>query len=113
MIQSTSILAYYSDVLPSLGKRQEIVLEEILKSENITNTEISARLNLPINTITPRVFELREKGLVVEARKRICKITGKTAIAWKFNRFFQLENSHYKPEVRNMIIQNSIQPTLI
>lgn len=40
-------------------------------------------LGWEINRITPRIFELREKKLVVEASKRKCKVTGRTAIAWK------------------------------
>ena len=39
--------------------------------------------DLPINTITPRIFELRQKGLVVEHEKRKCTITGHPAIAWR------------------------------
>jgi hypothetical protein len=37
----------------------------------------------PINRVTPRVFELREIGLVEEVGKRKCHDTGGTAIAWK------------------------------
>jgi hypothetical protein len=37
----------------------------------------------PINTITPRVFELRQIGLVEEVGKRKCRVTDRTAIAWK------------------------------
>lgn len=47
-----------------------------------TSCEIAAALNLPINTVTPRVRELRTQGLVLAA-KRQCKITGRTAWAWK------------------------------
>ena len=113
MIQETSLLAYYNDVLPKLGEKQQVVLEGIIKSEDITNTELSARLNLPINCITPRVHELREKKLVIESQKRKCKITYKQVIAWKINPFVRLNNPCYSEEVRDRIAAQKAQPSLI
>ena len=49
----------------------------------MTNSEIAASLHAPINTITPRVWELRRLGLVVEACRRECRVTGRRCIAWK------------------------------
>jgi hypothetical protein len=37
---------------------------------------------MPINSITGRTKELREKGLVKESHKGICSYTGKTVIFW-------------------------------
>jgi hypothetical protein len=34
-------------------------------------------------SVTERIFELREKGLVVEAGKKSCKIIGPTVLAWR------------------------------
>jgi DNA-binding MarR family transcriptional regulator len=63
MIQKTSLLAYL-DVIPELGERQAEVFRIINVFQPISNKEIATVMNMPINSITPRVFELREKGLV-------------------------------------------------
>ncbi len=84
MIQQTSRMAY-SDIKPELGKRQQEVYELLKESSligvNMTNLEISDCLGRAINTITPRIGELREKGLVKESEKRMCKVSGRHAIA--------------------------------
>lgn len=83
-VQETSRLSYAQDVFPVLGERQHEVYEAIrTASQSLTNSEIAHILNKPINTITPRVFELRGMQLVSEDKKRSCSITGRTAIAWK------------------------------
>lgn len=48
-----------------------------------TNADIASALNLRINEITPRTFELRKFGLVLDAGRRTCRITGNTAHQWK------------------------------
>jgi len=80
--QETSRIAYRHDALPTLGDRQRVVYEAIQTRENFTNSELSAYLVWPINTITPRIFELRKLGLVIEDCKRRCRVTGRMAIAW-------------------------------
>ena len=82
-IQSTSLKAYHGEVVPTLGQRQKVVLEALARSEGMTNVEISARIGLPINSITPRTFELLAKGLVREQKKRKCNVTGRMAIVWE------------------------------
>ena len=82
-LQGTSIKAYY-DIKNSLGKRQKQVLD-FLKAEYpyvMTNNEIAHELDLPINCVTPRIFELRKRGLVRAYGKRHCSITGRLAIEW-------------------------------
>jgi hypothetical protein len=81
-IQITSLEAL-SKVHKNLGARQALVLEYLRNAGPHTNAEISAALNKPINEITPRCHELRKLGLVLEAGKRICAITGNRAHAWK------------------------------
>lgn len=81
-VQTTSLFTYMNIVKPTLGKRQRIVLEKLQERENMTNLEIAESLNLPINSITPRVFELRKLGYVYESKRRVCKISGYIAIAW-------------------------------
>ena len=81
-VRSTSLQSYEFDVLTVLGDRQRVVLEAMKNRENWTNSELAAYLNFPINTITPRVYELRRLGLVMEDGKRQCKVTGRTCISW-------------------------------
>ena len=82
-IQPTSQQAYFTEVLPTLTDRHQQVLKALATVENATNSELSRMLGWEINRITPRIFELREKKLVVEASKRKCKITGRKALAWR------------------------------
>jgi hypothetical protein len=48
----------------------------------MSNMEIAERLKKPINTITPRVFELRQKGRVKNCGTARCPVTGKTVNVW-------------------------------
>lgn len=87
MIQQTSLDAW-RDIQADLGRRQAQVLNVFLNYPgfNYTNTELSKVLGLPINQVTPRVYELRQKGLLVEATRRVCNVTGRVVIAWGLNR---------------------------
>jgi predicted ArsR family transcriptional regulator len=80
-IQDTSLHSWY-ELQSKLGDRQKKVLDEIRK-EPSTNAEIAARLEWPINCVTPRCKELREMGLVEDAGKVKCKATGRTAHLWQ------------------------------
>jgi DNA-binding MarR family transcriptional regulator len=82
MIQTTSVLAYYSQ-LQTLGNKQIEVYEKLKELGSATNNELAKALDWEINRLTPRVFELREKGIVEECMKRACNITGRTAICWR------------------------------
>lgn len=66
-----------------LGHRQQQVFDLLRTVSDLTNMEIARALRIEINRVTPRVLELRAKGLVVEGRKRECRITGNTAQAWR------------------------------
>lgn len=82
-MQDTSLKAFFNEVAPTLGARQIKVLECFEQGDELTNSEIAARLDWSINRVTPRVFELRKQGLLSEATKRTCRITGRTVIAWR------------------------------
>ena len=79
----TSIKAYHEEIQPTLGKRQAQILEVLKIFKSVTNTELSKAIQWPINTVTPRIKELRDKGLVELASVRNCAITGRTAKAWR------------------------------
>lgn len=81
MRRETSRDAYYS--LTDLGKRQEEVLQALKKLGEATNLEVATYLGRPINTVTPRTFELRKTGAVIEGGKRKCRVSGRTAISWR------------------------------
>ena len=63
MIQETSIEAYYS-MQHKLGDRQRFILNIIKVYPGVSNKDISNITKLPINTVTPRVKELRALGMV-------------------------------------------------
>lgn len=84
IIRDTSLSTYRLEVEPTLGERQKAVYELLANAgENLTNSEIAGRLNWPINTVTPRIFELRKAGMVMEDEKRECRVTGRTCYAWR------------------------------
>ena len=84
-IQDTSRSAYYIDVIPTLNERHRAVMQMFLEGQTYTNTELANALDWPINTVTPRVFELRAKGYLIEVEKRPCNITRRVAIVWGLN----------------------------
>lgn len=81
-IQITSLLAY-ADILQDLSKRQALVYSVIRELESCNSLIISKHLNLPINCITGRVWELRSAGVIMEDKKGICPINGTVTIFWK------------------------------
>ena len=66
----TSLEAYES-VKKTLTDRQAKVLELFEKQPvSLCNKRISSLLVWPINCVTPRVLELRQKGLLADAGKK-------------------------------------------
>ena len=90
-MQPTSLEAY-EEIKKTLGTRQLRVLEKLdYNPTAMTNTELSYAMDWPINTITPRIFELRAKGLVIEHEKRKCSITGRMAISWRVKNMSEIK----------------------
>ena len=83
MIQQTSIKSFQS-IIPELGARQRLIFRFLSarSEQSFTNLEISSSLGLPINSVTPRIFELRKIGFVVERDRRLCSVTGRLSICW-------------------------------
>jgi len=85
-VQETSLEAYLG-VKPRLGEKQKEVYRLLKNATRVgfdmTNMEIAQALKWSINRVTPRVYELREKGLVVLSQKRLCSVTGRRAMAWR------------------------------
>jgi len=82
MMQQTSLEAY-EEIKKNLGERQRQIYEKLKELGFATNTMLSKALGLPINSITPRVFELRQLKLVGVSHIDKCPITGRRAIFWK------------------------------
>lgn len=59
-----SIIAYRAFAPKELSKKQNTVLAFLLKYGAMSNKELAAKIGWPINTITPRIKELRDLGIV-------------------------------------------------
>ncbi len=82
-VRDTSKLAY-SEVSPTIGKKQALVLRTIAKAKRpVNNQEIASHLALPINTITPRTNELLSIDKVELAFKAVYPATGRKVCYWK------------------------------
>lgn len=81
MIQETSLEAYY-DLKNSLGDRQRMILNIIKVYPGVSNHDISCILNIPINSVTPRVKELRAMGFVEFDHYKVDRRTGKRVMTW-------------------------------
>jgi hypothetical protein len=84
--QSTSGSAY-ADMKGVIARKQAEVLRLLANagngSEGYNNRQISLFLGWPINTVTPRVLELREMGKVELAGRRVDPMTQRTTMFWK------------------------------
>lgn len=79
-----------------LGERQEAVRNTLLELRSATNKEVAERLSWPINSVTPRMQELRALGVVtciagrphlkedhLDCPCRIAQLNGRPATMWK------------------------------
>ncbi len=120
-VQDTSLKAYFGEVVDTLGARQRAVLEAFTKKEDFTNAELAEFLQWPINTVTPRTNELVKRRLLIEAKRRACKVTGRTVIAWTAKDktcctswgFFKTHGSECLNRIATPIVQEVKQPTLL
>ena len=99
-MQETSLLAFWGEIYPSLSPRHKEVVHIFRDNiKDFTNRELLSELriydpNREINSVTPRVYELRGCGknnpftlwpILIKSRTRKCEITGRMAIAWQLN----------------------------
>lgn len=71
MMNQMSLLAYEDNVKPVIGHRQQQVLTAIEELQPCCNQEIANHLKWPINMVTGRVKELRDKRRVVMCHQDI------------------------------------------
>ena len=81
MIQVTSLEAWNS--IENLGDKQRMILNIIRAYPKVSNKEISNILALPINSVTPRVKELRCFGLVIHSGDKMDRNTHKRVMTWE------------------------------
>jgi hypothetical protein len=76
-----------ASVQPSLGARQAAVLRVIRDGRGATCAEIGLVLNLPPNSISGRITELRKQGRVFDSgRTRPSPVSGKAGTVWQARR---------------------------
>lgn len=81
MIQKTSLESY--EVLqPELGELQEKVYNVIISHPGMSNHDIARYLGWEINRVTPRVKELRDKGITIHSHTKIDYITKRKVMCW-------------------------------
>lgn len=83
MIAQTSLDAYIG-IRDTLNARQAVILSFIRHNGEVCNLDIAEGLDWPINSVTPRVLELRNMFLIESAGRRLSK-TGKAAFFWRVN----------------------------
>lgn len=83
-IQQTSIDSYQQKQ-PTMGEDQQLVLIAINAQPDSTDAEITRFLGKEDpNFVRPRRYELEhELGLVERSGKKVCTITGRTALTWR------------------------------
>jgi len=81
--QQTSIDVYQNVVVKELGERQKQIYNKLMELVAATNAMLSEALRLPINCITPRIYELRKCGHVEFAKVDVCPITHHKAMFWR------------------------------
>lgn len=80
-VQDISIASYHAFTEQELGERQLAVYRELLKG-NASSKELGRALNWPSNCLTPRVKELRERGVVIEAGRQYDEKTKRWETVW-------------------------------
>jgi hypothetical protein len=81
VIQETSLDSWRQ--ITDLGDRQRKVYNIIKIYPGLCNRQYSEILQRPINTVTPRVKELRVMGLVKEGEKKYDKVTNRWVMTWE------------------------------
>ena len=69
-------------IKPKIKTKRELVFL-LLKTQSLTNYQISDKLEMPLSSVCGRVHELQELNLVKDSGLRRKTPYGKTAIVWK------------------------------
>lgn len=79
----TSIESYRAFGPLELGKRQFTIFAFIMRHNPVSNKDLAELTGWPISSITPRVKELRDAGLVIGAGERWDEQTHRHENTWK------------------------------
>lgn len=82
-VAQTSILSFYSLDRTKVSNIQRDIYNIIKKNRTLSNRDIAMILGLEICTVTARVNELAEMGLVVAWAKKKDIRTNRTVKIWK------------------------------
>jgi hypothetical protein len=78
-VRPNSLEAYWSGEESLFNKRELLVLGALRRWGPMTDREIMMRLNqVDPNYCRPRISDLIEDGVLIEAGEKVCPITGKT-----------------------------------
>jgi len=81
-VQPTSAQSYFKFSEDELGKRQKEIFKFLKIQGPLSNREISSRMGIPINSVTPRIKELREMGVVMDDGKTYDTKTDREVLVW-------------------------------
>lgn len=74
---------HHKQKIPLLSVRQKKIFDVINQDINgLTYREIAKKMKMEINSICPRVNEMKNLGLIESKEKRECSITKKLAKVW-------------------------------
>ena len=81
-------LEAYQDLKDSgqLGKQEAIIYRALNGKSSMTLQEICRATDVQINAVAGRVNGLKKKGVLVESRKRVCRVTGRVVPPVRVNR---------------------------
>jgi hypothetical protein len=82
MITETTLMSWIA-LQPSISRKQRAVYQVISAFGPIDNVGVSRALGWPINTVTPRVLELRKSGLVIPHDYATSQETNRSVTRWK------------------------------
>lgn len=73
----------FEAMIPVLGEKQAIVYDVIRDHPSMSNHDVARFLHWEINSVTGRVKELRDLGVVVLCGKKVDRVTGCTVMCWE------------------------------
>lgn len=88
MVRDTSLEAYFDNISSGLkAAKEKAVLRALVEFEPCTVNELFQKwkgsTTLCQANIGSALFALREKGVVVDDKKRACTVTGRNAYVWR------------------------------
>lgn len=98
MVTQTSLLAY-KEILPTLGKRQQQILDIFAQHIVLTDQEIATYSSLPINCVTPRRNELENKGYIIKLGNKVSQYTNKLVSYYRIIPSLHLELQKQNPKM--------------